>query len=167
MTAELVEAGWSDAQADCRRVFEENGHPMWVVEAEEMVDVNRAALLHYGYSRDEFLTMTVDDLSVEETPLTKPSERPSSLGRHRRKDGSFIDLEITAFAVTFGGRPAVLESVLDVSYRRRTEAQTRYLDLLLATVNDAVVASDDKFILTGWNAAAESTYGRRAEEVLG
>ncbi len=52
-------------------------------------------------------------------------------------------------------------------YRRRTEAQTRYLDLLLATVNDAVVASDDKFILTGWNAAAESTYGRRADEVLG
>ena len=76
-------------------------------------------------------------------------------------------MEITSFAVTFGGRPAVLDSVLDVTYRRRTEAQTRYLDLLLATVNDAVVASDDKFILTGWNAAAESTYGRRAEEVLG
>ena len=167
MTAELVEAGWSDAQADCRRVFEENGHPMWVVEAEAMVDVNRAALHHYGYSRDEFLAMTVDDLSVEETPLTKASQTPSSLGRHRRKDGSLIDVEITSFEVTFGGRPAVLESVLDVTYRRRTEAQTRYLDLLLATVNDAVVASDDKFILTGWNAAAESTYGRRAEEVLG
>ena len=38
---------------------------------------------------------------------------------------------------------------------------------MLATVNDAVVASDEQFILTGWNAAAESTYGRRAEEVLG
>jgi PAS domain S-box-containing protein len=47
------------------------------------------------------------------------------------------------------------------------EAQTRYLDLLLATVNDAVVATDDNFILTGWNAAAESIYGKRAEEVLG
>ena len=57
--------------------------------------------------------------------------------------------------------------VLDVTYRRRTEAQTRYLDLLLATVNDAVVASDEQFVLTGWNAAAESTYGKRAEEVLG
>ena len=65
MTMEMVEAGWSDAQADCRRVFEENSHPMWVVEAQEVVDVNRAALLHYGYSRDEFLAMTIDDLSVE------------------------------------------------------------------------------------------------------
>ena len=52
---EMVEVGWSDAQADCRRVFEENSHPMWVVEDLELVDVNRAALLHYGYSRDEFL----------------------------------------------------------------------------------------------------------------
>ena len=76
-------------------------------------------------------------------------------------------MEVTSFPVTFGGRPASLASVLDVTYRRRTEAQTRYLDLLLATVNDAVVASDEQFVLTGWNAAAESTYGRRAEEVLG
>jgi len=168
MTAQpMVEEGWSDSQSDCRRVFEENSHPMWVVEDQEMVDVNRAALLHYGYSRDEFLAMTVEDLCVEETPLTKAAQNPSSLGRHRRKDGSFIDVEITSFEVSFRGRPALLDSILDVTYRRRTEAQTRYLDLLLATVNDAVVASDDKFILTGWNAAAESTYGRLAEEVLG
>ena len=167
MTMAMVEAGWSDAQADCRRVFEENSHPMWVVETHEMVDVNRAALLHYGYSRDEFLAMTIDDLSVEKpAPATGTQDR-HSVSRHRRKDGSFIDVELTSVAVTFRGRPASLDSILDVTYRRRTEAQARYLDLLLATVNDAVVASDDKFILTGWNAAAESTYGRRAEEVLG
>jgi PAS domain S-box-containing protein len=167
MTAAMVEAGWSNAQADCRRVFEENSHPMWVVEAEALVDVNRAALLHYGYSRDEFLTMTVDQLSVRETPTANGAQSSSSLRRHRRKDGSFIDVEITRFAVTFGGRPASLDFILDVTYRQRTAAQTRYLALLLATVNDAVVASDDNFVLTGWNAAAESTYGKRAEEVLG
>ena len=163
----MVEAGWSDAQADCRRVFEENSHPMWVVEALEVVDVNRAALLHYGYSRDEFLALTLDDLAAERPPAAKVAQNPRAPWKHRRKDGSFIDVEITSFAVTFRGRPASLDSVLDVTYRRRTEDQTRYLDLLLATVTDAVVASDDKFVLTGWNAAAESTYGRRAEEVLG
>jgi PAS domain S-box-containing protein len=167
MMEEMVEAGWSDAQADCRRVFEENSHPMWVHEALAVVDVNQAALLHYGYSRDEFLNMTIDDLSVEEPAVAKVAHDLRPVWRHRRKDGSFIDVEMTSFAVTFRGRPASLASILDVTYRRRTEAQTRYLDLLLATVTDAVVASDDKFILTGWNAAAEATYGRRAEEVLG
>ncbi|HTB60610.1 MAG TPA: PAS domain S-box protein, partial [Polyangia bacterium] len=164
---DMVEAGWSDAQVDCRRLFEENSHPMWVVEAREVVDVNRAALLHYGYSRDEFLALTVDDLSAEKSPVAGVGQDSPTPWKHRRKDGSFIDVEITSFTVTFRGRPASLDSILDVTYRRRTEAQTRYLDLLLETVTDAVVASDDKFILTGWNAAAESTYGRRAEEVLG
>jgi PAS domain S-box-containing protein len=94
-------------------------------------------------------------------------EAEAVVGRHRKKDGSFIDVELTSFAITFAGKPAKLVSVADVTYLRRTEAQTRYLDLLLATVTDAVVASDEKFILTAWNAAAESTYGRRADEVLG
>jgi PAS domain S-box-containing protein len=163
----MVQAGWSDAQVDCRRVFEENSHPMWVVEAMDLVDVNRAALLQYGYSRDEFLALTIDDLSAEKPHAAKVAQVPRALWKHRKKDGSFIDVEITSFAVTFRGRPASLDSVLDVTYRRRTEAQTRYLDLLLETVTEAVVASDDQFVLTGWNAAAEATYGRRAEEVLG
>jgi PAS domain S-box-containing protein len=177
MTGELVEVGWSDAQVDCRRVFEENSHPMWVVEDRDVVDVNRAATLHYGYSREEFLHMNTTDLLVAEEalpratsetlPAIKSAAIPRIVLKHRKKDGSLIDVEVTSFAVSFRGRPAALDSVLDVTYRRRTEAQTRYLDLLLATVTDAVVASDDKFILTGWNAAAESTYGRRAEEVLG
>jgi PAS domain S-box-containing protein len=167
MKMKLVETGWSDAQSDCRRVFEENSHPMWILGGTELLDVNRSALRHYGYSRDEFLAMSIDDLSADDSAAAKAAQDPPALGRHRKKDGSVIDVEITSFAVTFGGRPAFMDCVLDVTYRRRTEAQARYLDLLLATVNDAVVASDDQFILTGWNAAAESTYGRRAEEVLG
>jgi PAS domain S-box-containing protein len=177
MTGEMVEVGWSDAQVDCRRVFEENSQPMWVAEALDVVDVNRAAQIHYGYSRDEFLHMTVADLEVaeegvprassESLPATKVAAIPRVVLKHRKKDGSLIDVEITSFAVSFRGRPALLDSILDVTYRRRTEAQARYLDLLLSTVTDAVIASDDKFVLTGWNAAAESTYGRRAEEVLG
>ncbi len=164
---EMVEAGWSDAQADCRRLFEENSQPMWVAEALEVVDVNRAALLHYGYSRDEFLAHDHRRSLRREAGRGQGRPEPARAGKHRKKDGLVIDVEITSFAVTFRGRPAALASVLDVTYRRRTEDQTRYLDLLLETVTDAVVASDDKFILTGWNAAAESTYGRRAEEVLG
>jgi PAS domain S-box-containing protein len=171
--------GWSAGQVDCRRVFEGSGQPMWVVAPRGFLAVNRAAMLLYGYSRDEFLAMPLQDLDA---PLVVPEVGPrqtnvpptnaassdvATIGEHRKKDGTLMDIELTSFAITFEGQPATLTSVLDVTYRRRTEAQTRYLDLLLATVTDAVVASDDNFILTGWNAAAESTYGRRAEEVLG
>ena len=176
MTAD-VDEGWSGEQADVRRVFEENVQPMWVTAALGIVDVNRAALRHYEYSRDEFLAMSPADIDADAGPAARAiaaldtavrgAEAEAVVGRHRKKDGSFIDVELTSFAITFAGKPAKLVSVADVTYLRRTEAQTRYLDLLLATVTDAVVASDEKFILTAWNAAAESTYGRRADEVLG
>jgi PAS domain S-box-containing protein len=177
VTQGMVEAGWSDAQADCRRLFEGSSQPMWVREGGKIVEVNRAALLHYGYSRDEFLAMTIGDLVSTEDPAEEHSpenlhtgeaaKNPPAFSVHRRKDGSFIDVEVTSFAVTFSGRPASMDCIVDVTYRRKTEAQARYLDLLLANVTDAVVTSDDNFILTGWNAAAEATYGRRADEVLG
>jgi PAS domain S-box-containing protein len=177
MTNGMVEAGWSDAQADCRCLFEESSQPMWVREAVKILAVNRAALLHYGYSRDEFLAMTIGDLvltedpaeehSHEDSPTGEVAKNPQAFSIRRRKNGSFIDVEVTSFAVTFGGRSASMDCIVDVTYRRKTEAQARYLDLLLANVTDAVVVSDDNFILTGWNAAAEAIYGRRADEVLG
>ena len=125
-----------------------------------MVDVNRAALLHYGYSRDEFLALTVDALSVESARPRQGRRRTrTQSARHRRKDGSCIDVEVTSFPVTFGGDRLRWPPSWTSRTAGATEAQTRYLDLLLATVNDAVVASDEQFVLTGWNAAAESTYG--------
>jgi PAS domain S-box-containing protein len=166
----------SDVQGDLGRLFEENARPMWVREGLEIVAVNRAALVHYGYSRDEFLALTINDLvatdapgepSVETPTTTNVAEHPPGLSKHRRKDGSVIDVEVTSFAVTFRTRPASLDSILNVTYRRKTEAQASYLEVLLATVTDAVVTSDENFVVTGWNAAAASTFGRRADEVVG
>ncbi len=159
MTETMVENGWSEAQADVRRMFEENGSPMWIHDDLEVVAVNRAALLQYGYSRDEFLALTIGDLAV--------TEEPRGFSKHRRKDGSVIDVEVTSFAVTFRGLPASLDSIQDVTYRRNTAAQAANLEFLLATAADAVVTSDENLILTGWNAAAEAIFGRRANEVLG
>ena len=106
---------------------------MWVVELLDVVDVNRAAMLHYGYSRDEFLAMTIDALEASEGPEEKVSENAGVVRKHRRKDGSLFVVEVTSFAITFGGRPALLTSVLDATSRWRTEAQTRDLEFLLAT----------------------------------
>jgi PAS domain S-box-containing protein len=142
MTTEKVEGGWSEAQSDCRRLFEENGQPMWVVALLDVVDVNRAAVLHYGYSRDEFLAMTVDDLAAGEGPEDRVPESPRVIWKHRKRDGSLIDVEITSFAVTFGGRPALLTSVLDVTHRWTTETETRCLELMLETVTHASYAEE-------------------------
>src|SRR5450432_56270 len=172
VTEGAVPPGWSEQQADCRLVFEESAQPMWVYSARGIVDVNRAALLHYDFSRDEFLALSVDDFEITESLTRGPagqaqvwsrgaaSERV--LGRHRKRDGSPIDVEISSFAITFGGLPATLRSISDVTRLTRTAAQARYLDRLLATVANAVFVRD----AAGWNGAVESTFGRKAADVL-
>jgi PAS domain S-box-containing protein/putative nucleotidyltransferase with HDIG domain len=51
--------------------------------------------------------------------------------------------------------------------RRRAEEQLRYQAYLLSNVNDAIIASDENYLITFWNQAAESLYGWSAEETLG
>jgi signal transduction histidine kinase len=159
---DLVTPGWSQEQADCRLLFEQNPQPMWVSSERVMVAVNRAALLHYDFSRDEFLAMSVEDF---ETTTSLSGGR--AIGRHKKKDGSVIDVELGSFAITFGGMPATLWSACDVTHLRRIAAQARCLDLLLATATGALGSDERRTTIADGEASGQSTYGTRAAEVLG
>jgi PAS domain S-box-containing protein len=66
------------------------------------------------------------------------------------------------------GNPLTISGiVIDITERKRAEEQVRYQSKLLAQVNDAVIATDDKFSITYWNDCAERMYGWKAEEVIG
>jgi PAS domain S-box-containing protein len=115
-------------------LFERHPQPMWLVDQTSLrfLAVNDAAVGKYGYSRAEFLAMTACDLRpAEEVPrLTRMlQERPrheghlSALGtwRHRKKDGSIIDVEMSLLDLDFEGRPAGLAIAYDVTARVETE----------------------------------------------
>ena len=116
-------------------LFDENPEPMFVFDTETLalLEVNRAAIRHYGYSREEFLGMTLKDIRpAEDTPLLleslsgkAPRHQAASIWRHRKKDGSIIFVEITAHELTFYGRPARIALAYDVTERRSLEAQLR------------------------------------------
>lgn len=55
----------------------------------------------------------------------------------------------------------------DITERKRAEQQINYQAYLLSNVNDAVMASDENFMLTSWNRTAQQMYGWSEEEVLG
>jgi two-component system cell cycle sensor histidine kinase/response regulator CckA len=114
-----------------RLLFERHPLPMWVYDAETLrfLAVNDAAVRHYGYTRDEFLAMSIAEIrpveEVEQLLATLGQEGPGSpiprTWRHRKKDGTLIDVEITAGRVEFEGRDAALILAHDVSDRRRME----------------------------------------------
>jgi PAS domain S-box-containing protein len=95
--------------------------------------VNDAAVQHYGYSRDEFLQMTLKEIRPrEDVPAflacfnaAGPRTTKPSLSRHVKKDGSVIDVDITVHRVVLGGSPCDLTVALDVTERNRMEERLR------------------------------------------
>jgi len=112
-----------------RLLFEVNPLPMCVYDRETLcfMEVNQAAVAHYGYSREEFLGMTITDIRQPEETAAQPAvdTAVSCQWRHRLKNGRVIDVEIASHGISYGGRPSVLAVLQDVTQRNQLEEQLR------------------------------------------
>lgn len=131
---ETLNRSLRESEQNYRHLFEVNPHPMWVYELETLrfLAVNDAAVAQYGYSRDEFLSMTIADIRPpEDVPrLLENVARVKDLGidqagvwRHRRKDGTQIDVEITSHVLDFQGRRAEMVLAHDVTKQLLAEQE--------------------------------------------
>jgi two-component system, cell cycle sensor histidine kinase and response regulator CckA len=118
-----------------RILFQSSPQPMWVFDEETLrfLAVNEAAVHHYGYSREEFLAMTIKDIRpAEDVPALLDDVGMMSRGidvsgtwRHRKKDGTLIAVDITSHELVFDDRPAKLVLAFDVSARKEAEEALR------------------------------------------
>ncbi|HEY6930540.1 MAG TPA: PAS domain S-box protein [Thermoanaerobaculia bacterium] len=118
-----------------RLLFEANPHPMWVFDTDTLrfLAVNESAERDYGYSRDEFLAMTIRDIrapEVRERLDADFSSSPASDSRrglctHRRSDGTLRDVEVLSHPLDFEGRPARLVLAHDVTDQIAAERELR------------------------------------------
>lgn len=116
-----------DSERRYRAQFEASPQPMWVFDAQTLAFllVNDAAVTHYGYSREEFMTMTLRDIcTAEDVPLVMDTLRQHEfepakeiMRRHRRKNGEIIDVELATQPLNWNGRPARVVIVYDVTSR--------------------------------------------------
>jgi diguanylate cyclase (GGDEF)-like protein/PAS domain S-box-containing protein len=153
-----------------RLAFERNPQPMWVYDPDSLrlIAVNDAAIAHYGYSRAKFLSMTIRDLRPgDEISALEENLRIGSQGfersggwRHRKKDGTIIDVEIVSHELTFAGRRARVVLAADVTARRSAE-NAQHAKLVVAqrlvdstTIDEAGPKLLDALGSTmGWDAA--------------
>ena len=138
-----------------RALFEANPQPMWVFEKATLrfLAVNDAAVRQYGYSREEFLRLTILDIRPEEDAVLFPGHVQSRLSEprvwtHRRKDGSTLLAEITAHDIVFMGSEARLVLALDVSLSERNAHRVEQTNRVLqsAPVGVLVVAPDGRVV---------------------
>src|SRR5438094_237606 len=130
-------------------------HNHFTNETLACLPVNEAAVAHYGYSRDDFLAMTIEDIRpAEDVPALRASFAAGAevtggerLWRHRRRDGSTIEVEVRGHALQFAGRDARLVLCQDVTDRRLAEAALRESEerfrSLVQNAHDVVVLVDE------------------------
>ncbi len=136
-----AETALRESEMRYRELFLSNPHPMWIYDLESLafLDVNDTAISHYGYSRDEFLSMTIKDIRpAEDVPrlienIDQVSDGLDKAGiwRHIRKDGSIIDVEITSHVLLFDQRRTELVLINDITDRRRIEGERENLQAQL------------------------------------
>jgi diguanylate cyclase (GGDEF)-like protein/PAS domain S-box-containing protein len=125
----------TEREASFRKLFLENPQPMWLYDQTTLafVEVNTAAIKHYGYTRDEFLAMSVVDIRPDDDVtdfldalVASHRRQRTNASCHVLKDGRQIDVDVTAHPLEFAGRDVVLVSVQDVTERNRLEEELRH-----------------------------------------
>jgi two-component system, cell cycle sensor histidine kinase and response regulator CckA len=171
-----------ESEEQYRLLFDSNPLPMWVVDRQTFtfLAVNEAAVHHYGYSRGEFFAMTIKDMSqVGDIPALFEAASRSSEGlseteawRHRKKDGTIIDVAITSHGIRFRGKQAELVLAHDITDQKKNQERLRQSEEKFAkafrssplaiTISTEV---DGRYVDV--NDAFSNMLGYRREEVVG
>lgn len=172
-----ADAALQSSQAHYKNLFDSNPLPMWVFDLETLryLSVNDAAVTHYGYSRAEFLAMTLRDIRpAEDVPrllddirLNHTGRRNGVLWRHQLKDGSIRLVEIASHPLTFDGRAAKLVLAYDVTEREATQEQLSKLSQAVAQSPESVVITNTRAEIEYVNDAFVIATGYQPHEVLG
>jgi PAS domain S-box len=130
-------------EARYRMLFDYNPNPMWVFDLDTLMflAVNEAAIRKYGYTRGEFLAMSIGKIRPRgDVPrllnsVARVSAGPdeSSGWRHLTKDGKVIEVEISAHTLKFETHHAQLVVVFDVTERNRAQSELRKSEARFST----------------------------------
>ncbi len=166
-----------------RSVFENNPMPMWVIDIEtfKFLDVNQCAIQQYGYSREEFLSMTALDIREEDDKekfknLYRGLDTGSKtinrgVWKHKIKDGSIIYVEITAQNLEYHGVAARLILANNITEKYMAEEKLivneKRFKSLIENSHDAFTMFDEKLNIIYRSQSSERITGWPNNEVIG
>jgi diguanylate cyclase (GGDEF)-like protein/PAS domain S-box-containing protein len=168
----MAEGGWVATHDDVteakrreesfRMLFDSSPMPMWVMDRTTLkfLAVNEAVIARYGFSREQFMSMTVPDLRPPECRemfaahlrALPEVQLEARIGKHCKADGSEMDVEIYSRALTYEGYAARLTVIHDITLAKLASDELsrtkKFLDAVIENVPVPILVRD----LTGQNA---------------
>ncbi|MAU00769.1 MAG: hypothetical protein CL608_26795 [Anaerolineaceae bacterium] len=167
----------SETEAKYELLFEHNPLPMWVYDLDTLtfLAVNAATEAAYGYSRQEFLQMTLRDIRPAEdidrlladVQQSWPTLNFAGEWQHQRKNGTVFPVEITSHALPYDGRSARLVVAHNITQKKEAESRLQLRSAALEAAANAIMITDVNGNLEWLNAAFTELTGYTQEEALG
>jgi PAS domain S-box-containing protein len=173
MTGKTLE----ESRSNYSYMFHSNPQPMWFFDLEtlEFLEVNNAAIHHYGYTREEFLSMNIKEIRPEEElpalfddiERTKHGFNDYREWQHIKKNGDVMVVEVTSLPIEFKGRKAKHVMINDITERKRTEDQLKKLSLAVEHSPALVIITDKEGCIEYVNKKVFEITGYTQDEVIG
>lgn len=171
-----------DSEEKYKYLFYSNPIPYWIYDltTTRFLEVNDKAVAHYGYSREEFLAMTMFDIrppedhekfkklrrNVEDGKLMHKSE-----WRHIKKNGELFYVDVTSYKINYEGRDAALVMANDITERKKTDDTLKNSELrfrsLIEKGNEIIALHDLQGRIEYMSPSIQAILGYPAEDRVG
>lgn len=178
----LAEAELESLKDTFSDLFHLNPIPMWVFDYQSLrfLDVNDAAITHYGYTRDEFLSMSVTEIRpIEDTDEflkiieneVRPGAAHFTTARHQKKSGEIILVNVKGKSIRYGSKPARIAVAIDVTEKAKFEKalmeSERRFKTLIQESSDFIAIVDAEGTYKYVSPPVERLFGMKSEQLIG
>jgi len=168
-----AEEALRESEERYKNLFQNNHAVMLIIDPDNaaILDVNPAACVYYGWSREELLKKKIDEINTltteevyAEMQLARTEKRNHFIFKHRRADGSIRDVDVYSGPLVMAGKDLLYSIVHDITDRKRAEELLRTSEakyrLVVENANEAIAVAQDgmlKFVnrmaidLTGYS----------------
>jgi len=179
----------SDATEDSifSDLFYKNASPVWIVDIQTLrfLKVNHAAMVHYGYTEDEFLLLTLSDIrpadevgtlktylsTNENFEISADDFNRAGIWKHSSKNGQIIYADVNWFGIKYKGRNCILSIVTDVTaklqYQDEARRREQFLSSLIDSQTNFLIRVDINGCYSFVNKQFLKTFGYEAGELIG